>query len=466
MRPWRARRRSEEPELLGSSDGVASTVGAEFAVDHALVGFHGVDRQVQLARRSRRWTGCSRGSAGRPVPARSGPRPAWPGVRPVVLPGHPAQQVHGEGGHRGAGLDPLGEQRRAGRPPPPGRGGACRGGRPRAARPPAAAGRHSGRAQRRSGCAERRRPPAGEPCPAPGGRGPATAPPRRRRRRRGAAGRGRGRCAAWPGRAAWSGRRPLAAGRRSGAAARPPPAPARSARTGGALSVSPVAGPQGGACALPVAGVGAAERVQRGRGELDVRFGRDGLDLGDPPEPAVDALGLAPVERHPGEREVGGDGLRRYRPARFGRALRRPPAPRPARRRDHRARPAAGPTVLPRSDAVAAARSTGWCRPRRAGVSRPRPRPRSTARRCRRCSGPAGVSRPTRPARDRRACAGRRGPGGRPRRARRDRRGCGRGPSRPGPGRPAGAPRAAAGGRPRRPRPRPPAPSPRGSSPG
>jgi hypothetical protein len=46
--PWRAGHRLEEPELYGSSDGVASTVGAEFAVDHALVGFHGVDRQVQL----------------------------------------------------------------------------------------------------------------------------------------------------------------------------------------------------------------------------------------------------------------------------------------------------------------------------------------------------------------------------------------------------------------------------------
>ena len=52
-----------------------------------------------------------------------------------------------------------------------------------------------------------------------------------------------------------------------------------------------------------------------------MRFGRDGLDLGDPPEPPVDAFGLAPVERHPGEREIRGDGLRRYRPARFGRAL-------------------------------------------------------------------------------------------------------------------------------------------------
>ena len=71
----------------------------------------------------------------------------------------------------------------------------------------------------------------------------------------------------------------------------------------------------------PVTGVGATERVQCGRGELDVRLGRDGLDLGDPSEPAVDVLGLAPVERHPGEREVGGDGLRRHGPARFGCAL-------------------------------------------------------------------------------------------------------------------------------------------------
>ena len=38
-------------------------------------------------------------------------------------------------------------------------------------------------------------------------------------------------------------------------------------------------------------------------------------------EPPVDAVGLAPVERHPGEREVGGDGLHRYGPARFGCAL-------------------------------------------------------------------------------------------------------------------------------------------------
>jgi hypothetical protein len=35
--------------LFGSPDGVASAVGAEFAVDDALVGFHGVDRQVQLS---------------------------------------------------------------------------------------------------------------------------------------------------------------------------------------------------------------------------------------------------------------------------------------------------------------------------------------------------------------------------------------------------------------------------------
>ena len=79
--------------------------------------------------------------------------------------------------------------------------------------------------------------------------------------------------------------------------------------------------PQGGACTLPVPAVGATKRIQRDRGELDVRFGCDGLDLGDPPEPPVDAFGLAPVERHPGEREIRGDGLRRCRPARFGRAL-------------------------------------------------------------------------------------------------------------------------------------------------
>ena len=90
------------------------------------------------------------------------------------------------------------------------------------------------------------------------------APPRRCRRRRGAAGRGRGRCAAWPVRAAWSGRRLLAAGRRCGAAVRPPPAalgrrgrparfrsarsrpagrcvrpPSRRCRRGGARSVRP-----------------------------------------------------------------------------------------------------------------------------------------------------------------------------------------------------------------------------------
>ncbi len=40
----------------------------------------------------------------------------------------------------------------------------------------------------------------------------------------------------------------------------------------------------------PVAGVGAAERVQCDRGELDVRLGCDGLDLGDPSQPLVDAL--------------------------------------------------------------------------------------------------------------------------------------------------------------------------------
>ena len=214
-----------------------------------------------------------------------------PGQRPVVLPGHPAQQVHGEGGHGGAGLDPLAEQRRR-RPPPPGRGGACRGGRRRAARPPAAAERHHGRARRRSECAGCRRPPAGERCPVPGGRGPTTAPRRRRRPRRGAAGRARGRCAAWPGRAAWSGRRPLAevAGpaQQLGLTSN-----SRSARTGARFRSALRRCPQSGACALPVTGVGAAERVQRGRGELDVRFGCDGLDLGDPGEPAVDALGLA-----------------------------------------------------------------------------------------------------------------------------------------------------------------------------
>ena len=73
---------------------------------------------------------------------------------------------------------------------------------------------------------------------------------------------------------------------------------------------------QGGACALPVTGVGAAKRVERDGGELDVRFGRDRLDLGDTFEPAVEAIGLVPGQRHRRPGEVGGDDLRRDGPAR------------------------------------------------------------------------------------------------------------------------------------------------------
>ena len=41
-------RRSEQAQFLWASHGVASTVGAELAVDHPLVGLHRVDRQIQL----------------------------------------------------------------------------------------------------------------------------------------------------------------------------------------------------------------------------------------------------------------------------------------------------------------------------------------------------------------------------------------------------------------------------------